>query len=121
MDGSSSPCLRPRSGAKKFHHHHQQKPSVHQQSQIGTVPQHSAGALSETCTAPLARLTILFQLLKLIPGLETHRGSASADVFVHFVGGVLAGITAASATYPLDLVRTRLAAQRRSLWILVRR
>lgn len=30
---------------------------------------------------------------------------------VHFVGGGLAGITAATATYPLDLIRTRLAAQ----------
>ncbi|KAI9078312.1 hypothetical protein K1719_039688 [Acacia pycnantha] len=35
----------------------------------------------------------------------------SADLCVHFVGGGLAGITAATATYPLDLVRTRLAAQ----------
>ena len=35
----------------------------------------------------------------------------SSDMCVHFVGGGLAGITAASATYPLDLVRTRLAAQ----------
>ena len=35
----------------------------------------------------------------------------SADVSVHFVSGGLAGITAASTTYPLDLVRTRLAAQ----------
>lgn len=34
-----------------------------------------------------------------------------ADACVHFLGGGLAGITAASATYPLDLVRTRLAAQ----------
>ena len=54
---------------------------------------------------------LLLQLLKSIPGLETHKGSTSADIFVHFVGGGLAGITAASATYPLDLVRTRLAAQ----------
>lgn len=51
------------------------------------------------------------QFLKSVPGLESHRGSTSADVFAHFVGGGLAGITAASATYPLDLVRTRLAAQ----------
>lgn len=42
---------------------------------------------------------------------EKHRGNTSADHFVHFVGGGLSGITAATATYPLDLVRTRLAAQ----------
>ncbi|KAG6765392.1 hypothetical protein POTOM_029432 [Populus tomentosa] len=146
----------------------------HQQSQIGTISQlvagGVAGALSKTCTAPLARLTILFQVqgmhsdvatlrkasiwheasrvireegfralwkgnlvtiahrlpyssvnfyayerykqfLHMIPGLEIHRESAGVNLFVHFVGGGLAGITAASATYPLDLVRTRLAAQ----------
>jgi len=42
---------------------------------------------------------------------ENHRGNTSADLFVHFVGGGLSGITSATATYPLDLVRTRLAAQ----------
>ena len=42
---------------------------------------------------------------------ENRRGNMSSDVCVHFVGGGLAGITAASATYLLDLVRTRLAAQ----------
>ncbi|CAI9098319.1 OLC1v1034941C2 [Oldenlandia corymbosa var. corymbosa] len=162
-------------GARKFlsQKQHQSPPPLHQQSQIGTVPQllagGIAGAFSKTCTAPLARLTILFQvqgmhsdvailskpsigreairivkeegfrafwkgnlvtiahrlpysavnfyayeqykaLLRSIPGLNKH--GANADVVVHFVGGGLAGITAASATYPLDLVRTRLAAQR---------
>ncbi|XP_039034072.1 mitochondrial substrate carrier family protein B-like [Hibiscus syriacus] len=145
-----------------------------QKPQIGTVSQllagGVAGALSKTCTAPLARLTILFQvqgmhsdaatirkasiwreasrivgeegfrafwkgnlvtiahrlpysslnfyayeqykkLLYMFPGLESHGKSMSSDLCIHFVGGGLAGITAASATYPLDLVRTRLAAQ----------
>ncbi|XP_031741674.1 mitochondrial substrate carrier family protein B isoform X2 [Cucumis sativus] len=145
-----------------------------QQSQIGTVSQllsgGVAGAFSKTCTAPLARLTILFQvqgmhsdvallkkasiwheasriiheegvrafwkgnlvtiahrlpyssinfyayehykkLLHMVPGLDRRRDHMSADLLVHFLGGGLAGITAASSTYPLDLVRTRLAAQ----------
>ncbi|XP_059628069.1 uncharacterized protein LOC132270884 [Cornus florida] len=144
------------------------------QSQIGTISQllagGVAGAVSKTCTAPLGRLTILFQvqgmhsdvaalrkasiwheasrivgeegfrafwkgnlvtiahrlpyssisfyafeqyknLLQLIPGLESHGENPSADLCVRLVGGGLAGITAASITYPLDLVRTRLAAQ----------
>lgn len=42
---------------------------------------------------------------------ENVRGNSSAHPLVHFLGGGLAGITSASATYPLDLVRTRLAAQ----------
>ncbi|KAF5750903.1 hypothetical protein HS088_TW03G01243 [Tripterygium wilfordii] len=154
------------------------KTSRTQQSQIGTVQQllagGIAGAFSKTCTAPFARLTILFQVqgmhevialskpciwreasrivneegfrafwkgnlvtiahrlpyssvnfyayenykrwLQQFFGLENHKGSVSADLFVHFVGGGLAGITAASATYPLDLVRTRLAAQRSTMY-----
>ena len=54
------------------------------------------------------------QLLKMVPGLQSHRDNVSADLCVHFVGGGLAGVTAATTTYPLDLVRTRLAAQVRS-------
>ncbi|XP_048325803.1 uncharacterized protein LOC107413827 isoform X3 [Ziziphus jujuba] len=152
----------------------QQQRSLRRQSQIGNMSQllagGVAGALSKTCTAPLARLTILFQvqgmhsdiatlrkasiwheasrivgeegfrafwkgnlvtiahrlpyssvnfyayehykkMLKMIPGLEGHRENTGTDLIVHFMGGGLAGITAASTTYPLDLVRTRLAAQ----------
>lgn len=53
----------------------------------------------------------LLQVLQSMPGLDRQRDNVSADVFVRLVGGGLAGVTAASMTYPLDLVRTRLAAQ----------
>ncbi|KAL2927320.1 Mitochondrial substrate carrier family protein B [Bienertia sinuspersici] len=146
-----------------------------QKAQIGTISQllagGVAGAVSKTCTAPLARLTILFQIqgmhsdasklrkaciwreasriireegirafwkgnlvtiahrlpyssvsfysyeqykkvgIHLIPGLESDSEHLSAHIFVRLSGGFLAGVTAATATYPLDLVRTRLAAQ----------
>ncbi|XP_047982857.1 mitochondrial substrate carrier family protein B-like isoform X1 [Salvia hispanica] len=144
------------------------------QRQIGTAPQllagGLAGAVSKTCTAPLARLTILFQvqgmhsdasrlekasiwreasriareegvrafwkgnlvtiahrlpyssisfyaferyknMLQATLGVEGQGESIGADLCVRLLGGGLAGVTAASATYPLDLVRTRLTAQ----------
>ncbi|XP_057523750.1 uncharacterized protein LOC130803589 [Amaranthus tricolor] len=150
-----------------------------QQTQIGAVSQFFsggiAGAVSKTCTAPLARLTILFQiqgmhseastlrkaciwreasrviheegirafwkgnlvtiahrlpyssisfysyeqyknLLQSLPGLENNSKYIGAPIFVRLAGGFLAGVTAASATYPLDLVRTRLAAQTNVLY-----
>lgn len=55
--------------------------------------------------------TLYDQLLKKATGLQSHRDNVSADLCVHFVSGGMAGITAATSTYPLDLVRTRLAAQ----------
>lgn len=44
----------------------------------------------------------------MVPGLD--RDSNNVGV-VRLLGGGLAGITAASVTYPLDVVRTRLATQ----------
>ncbi|KAH9613090.1 hypothetical protein KSS87_001478 [Heliosperma pusillum] len=149
------------------------------QSQLGTVSQllagGVAGAVSKTCTAPLARLTILFQVqgmhadvatlsktsmwheasriineegfrafwkgnlvtivhrlpyssvnfysyerykkfMQSIPSLSSNGEDIKKDICVHFVSGGLSGITAASATYPLDLVRTRLTAQRNAMY-----
>ena len=51
------------------------------------------------------------QYLQSYIGLQSDSSSLGKDVAVHFVSGGLSGITAASVTYPLDLVRTRLAAQ----------
>ncbi|OIW18904.1 hypothetical protein TanjilG_25347 [Lupinus angustifolius] len=155
--------------AKFLHQNNHQLGTVHQLLAGGI-----AGAFSKTCTAPLARLTILFQvqgmhsdvsalskpsilreasrivneegfrafwkgnLVTIVHRLpysavsfyayeryknllysmmgDNFRGNTSANLSVHFVGGGLAGITAASATYPLDLVRTRLAAQRSTMY-----
>lgn len=61
---------------------------------------------------------MFLQILRSIPGLDGHEGNVHSDIFVHFVAGGSAGITAASATYPLDLIRTRLAAQVQTITVL---
>jgi solute carrier family 25 phosphate transporter 23/24/25/41 len=43
----------------------------------------------------------------MVPGLDDQNYSG----VVNLLGGGLAGVTAASVTYPLDVVRTRLATQ----------
>lgn len=49
-------------------------------------------------------------MLQVILGVE-NQGNISTDLCIRLLGGGLAGVTAASVTYPLDLVRTRLTAQ----------
>lgn len=56
------------------------------------------------------------KLLQSIPCVSSYGENARKDACVHFISGGLSGITAASASYPLDLVRTRLAAQRNSMY-----
>lgn len=47
----------------------------------------------------------------MILGVESQGENITTDLCIRLLGGGVAGITAASVTYPLDLVRTRLAAQ----------
>lgn len=54
---------------------------------------------------------LILQLLYSIPILGNHRNNASLDACVKLLGGGLAGLTAASIAYPLDLVKTRLSVQ----------
>ncbi|PUZ41745.1 hypothetical protein GQ55_9G529300 [Panicum hallii var. hallii] len=173
MDGGGAAAAAARRYTTQQQQQQAQLQLQHHQPQLGTVPHllagGVAGAVSKTCTAPLARLTILFQvqgmhsdvatmrntsiwreasrivyeegfrafwkgnlvtiahrlpyssisfyayeryknMLQMLPGLEKN-GGFGADVGVRLLGGGLSGITAASMTYPLDLVRTRLAAQ----------
>ncbi|KAF5772333.1 putative mitochondrial carrier domain protein [Helianthus annuus] len=47
---------------------------------------------------------------------ENGESNISTGLFIRLAGGGLAGITVASVTYPLDLVRTRLSAQRNVIY-----
>ena len=49
--------------------------------------------------------------MRSMPVMEKYRENLSTDLCIRLLGGGAAGVTAASITYPLDLVRTRLAAQ----------
>ncbi|XP_021989228.2 succinate/fumarate mitochondrial transporter [Helianthus annuus] len=54
--------------------------------------------------------------LQLIMRAENGESNISTGLFIRLAGGGLAGITVASVTYPLDLVRTRLSAQRNVIY-----
>ena len=49
--------------------------------------------------------------MRSMPVMEKYRENLSTDLCIRLLGGGAAGVAAASITYPLDLVRTRLAAQ----------
>jgi hypothetical protein len=51
------------------------------------------------------------QIVREAIGIESHPESLGVDMGTKLIAGGAAGCTAATATYPLDLVRTRLAAQ----------
>ena len=56
------------------------------------------------------------QFLLGVVGMEGRPESLSVGMGTKLLAGGAAGITAASTTYPLDLVRTRLAAQVQNCW-----
>lgn len=54
---------------------------------------------------------VLVQSLLCMAGMEKKPESLGVGMSTRLIAGGAAGVTAASLTYPLDLVRTRLAAQ----------
>ncbi|KAH9287591.1 hypothetical protein KI387_031708, partial [Taxus chinensis] len=53
------------------------------------------------------------QIMQSLPFMERYKENISADLAIRLIGGGAAGVTAATATltYPVDVLRTQLAAQ----------
>jgi len=65
-------------------------------------------------------ILVFWQQFRKLLGIEGNQESLGVGMSTRLLAGGGAGITAASLTYPLDLVRTRLAAQASNLNTLMR-
>ncbi|KAH9291249.1 hypothetical protein KI387_043561, partial [Taxus chinensis] len=56
------------------------------------------------------------QIMQSLPFMERYKENISADLAIRLIGGGAAGVTAATLTYPVDVLRTQLAAQTKIMY-----